>query len=134
MNIEFEKIVIRCKSARLEQKHLIIVISVFLLFSCISSAFPIFRKSDYFLKDGEKHIRVQYNSKRELYDKSPYYLTIKNLHNEDIYLFSTVLENRAMLYSKSNYSKDRKALKLNSYYENYMKDAVHSGIRKFNLI
>ncbi|MDD3771835.1 MAG: hypothetical protein RBT46_03665 [Weeksellaceae bacterium] len=39
-----------------------------------------------------------------------------------------------MLYSKSNYSKDRKALKLNSYYENYMKDAVHSGIRKFNLI
>lgn len=117
----------------MNSKFLFFYISVFFLTSCSNSSFE-FTKSDYFLMEGKRYIRVKYNPNRELHQSGPKFIMLKNEFKEDIYVFSTVLENTPMLYSQKNYTKNKKKLKLNSYYKNYMKDATHSGIRKFNFI
>jgi hypothetical protein len=49
-------------------------------------------------------------------------------------VFSTVLQNTQMLYSKKNYKLKNENVELNSFYQNYINDALHSGIKKFNFI
>lgn len=109
------------------------ILLLLLSMSCSKNVFK-FNKTDYAYIDNERYIHVRYKLTDELYNKSYYQLTIKNDHNEDIYLFSTVLENKHMFYSDKNYKKNKNTLKLNSFYDGYMKDASHSGIRKFNFI
>lgn len=114
-------------------KYLASLIFLFCIASCSTKVFK-YKKSDYFIVGNEKFIHARYIFSKELYNESDYQLTIKNDHNEDIYLFSTVLENKDMFYSDKNYKKNKNTLKLNSFYDGYMKDASHSGIRKFNFI
>lgn len=102
-------------------------------FSCNKNVLT-FDKADYSNLDNERYIHARYNQTKELFEKSDCQFTVINSKNTEMYVFSTVLENQSMFYSKRNYSKNHQYLKLNSFYKGYMKDAVHSGIRKFNFI
>ena len=61
-------------------------------------------------------------------------IVIKNNAKSTIYVFATIINEENMFYSTNNINFDNEFLIINSYYDNYMHDAVHSGVRKYNFI
>ncbi|AWA31106.1 hypothetical protein HYN48_13970 [Flavobacterium magnum] len=104
------------------------------LFSCSSINKKIYNNSDLVFYADKKLISANYHETRELGEFSENKMIIKNTGTENLIVFSTVLENTNMFYSKKNFKRKNNNLIFDSFYRNYMSDAMHSGIKKFNFI
>lgn len=102
--------------------------------SCGSESIFLDNKNNYIIQENEKYISANYKIDKTINSDSQYQFKIFNASNEAIYIFSTVLENSSMFYSKKNFKKSGKTIFFNSYYKNFIADATHSGERKFNFI
>lgn len=116
------------------RKFIFITLIVVGISSCGSESIFLDNKNNYFIHQNEKYISANYKIDKIINSDSQYQFKIFNTSNEGIYIFSTVLENSSMFYSKKNFKKSGKTIFFNSYYKNFMADATHSGERKFNFI
>ena len=92
-------------------------------------------RNDYITYQGNIFIQSHVTkSIREINYSSPDRIIIYNKEKDTIYLFSTVISNDNMFYSDENIKLNKGLLIISSYYKNFMKDAPHSGIRKFSFI
>jgi len=107
-----------------------------MLCSCSSIDKKIFKshKTNYIVTPDGTFVNANYSILDTINNKSKYNFIIKNRENKSMFIFSTVIENSLMFYSKNNISFKKQVLKLNSYYKNYMREASHSGIKKYNFI
>ncbi len=92
-------------------------------------------KSDYITQDGIRYIQSTIsNYKGVISSLSESQFIIQNTSADTLYVFSTVLDNINMFYSGKNLHKKGTVLIVDTYYPEYMVDALHSGIKKFNFI
>ncbi len=107
-----------------------------LLASSCSAGKDIFSsKSDYVLMKNEKYIQahvVKGLSSIGVLSKDK--IVIHGSNTDTLYIFSTVISNENMFYSKKNIVSKNNRITINSYYNNFIADAVHSGIKKYNFI
>jgi len=108
----------------------------FLLYSCSSMRYSLIDDiDDYIMKiSEEEYIPVNIRNIKQIGEPSKYHVSINNDTMETIYIFSVVLENSLMFYSKKNQKHIKNTLIYNSYYKYYMKDALHSGVKDFTFI
>lgn len=113
-----------------------IILALLILCSCVTHKESfVWEKEDYFIYNNDKYISTNVDtSTKVLYQDSPYKIAIRNSKNDTIYVFSTVLSNSLMFYSPQNLSYKNNAILIKSYYQNFMIDAVNSGVKKFNFI
>jgi len=114
------------------KKYLILCI---LIASC-SSKRELFKsdKKNYIIQNDKSYIQANYSNVNEINKKSSNRFVIKNDNAKSLILFSTIIENSSMLYSKKNLRISGKKLIFKSFYKQYMNDAEHSGVKKFNFI
>ncbi|SFT59151.1 hypothetical protein SAMN05421857_1907 [Chryseobacterium formosense] len=92
-------------------------------------------QTDYLIYNNSKYAPIQIIKNKEIIGTaSKNSFTIKNNSKNKILIFSTVLENESMFYSKRNITVKNNILLIDSFYNNYMDDASNSGIKKFNFI
>ena len=116
------------------RKFIFLALIIVGISSCGSKSIFLENKNNYIIQDNEKYISANYKTDKTINSDSQYQLKIFNARSKDIYIFSTVLENSSMFYSKKNFKQSGKTIFFNSYYKNFMADATHSGERKFNFI
>nr|WP_295871360.1 hypothetical protein [uncultured Chitinophaga sp.] len=103
------------------------------LCSCAGEKDIFSSKFDYVNYGGERYIQSRMSvAKHSQSDFNVISIPIVNRNADTIYIFSTVLDNPDMFYSGKNIRSRKSHLIVDSYYDGYMKDAAHSGIRKFN--
>ncbi len=105
-----------------------------LLFICVSCSYTIIEKKDVIKTQNGVFIQAYYSEKSCINNTSSYCFVVKNSSNIPMYIFSTVLENPIMFYSKKNHSIKKNEIIFYSHYYNYMEDVIHSGIKKYNFI
>ncbi len=93
-----------------------------------------FEKNDYLIQNNKSYITANYSEIKTINESSNYKFVIKNNSSRYINLFSTIIENSNMFYSIKNYKFKRNKLLFNSFYNDYMSDAEHSGVKKFSFI
>lgn len=92
-------------------------------------------KKDYVVLNGDKYIQSYIlENIHNVGSLSVNNVTVHNREKDTIYVFGTVLTNTNMFYSKKNISIKGSNLVIDSYYENFIEDAIHSGIKRFNFI
>jgi hypothetical protein len=113
-----------------------IIIPLFALFSCSNSdKILIAQKNDYVSYQGSKYIQTHVSTNVKVINPdSSIRFVINNKEKDTIYIFSTVINNENMFYSKKNIEVHKGTVFINSYYKEFSKDAIYSGIRKFNFI
>lgn len=117
-------------------KYILIVGIIFsIIYSCATRK-NIFNSQTYYLiYNSSKYAQIQtIKDKKNIGIESKNSFTIKNNSKDRILLFSTVLENENMLYSKRNIAVKNDILLIDSFYDNYMEDASNSGIKKYTFI
>ncbi|WEA00684.1 hypothetical protein [Mucilaginibacter sp. SJ] len=113
------------------------IISVLLILCSCSPGkdFIVSEKTDYLVYKHDRYIQVNIDTLTKVIDPpSIKKISVKNLKEDTIYVFSTVLSNSSMLYSSKNISFRNRGYYINSFYKNFMNDASYSGIKKFNFI
>ncbi|WP_412984245.1 hypothetical protein [Pontimicrobium sp. IMCC45349] len=120
-------------------KKTVFISLIIFIYSCkISKEISLqdYIKTNSITVENENFIQVKYTSESEFYSKSLYYYSIENNTDKDMFIFSTVLSESLMIYSKTNIKKSEKTEYLDSFYKDFMNDSPHSGIRKltFNKI
>ena len=112
-----------------------LLILLILLSSCSTEKKIFNRKSDYLIRNGDRYIQATIsNNKGIVNSSSENQFVIRNNEDDTICIFSTVLDNENMLYSGKNIQKNADVVVVDTYYPEYMSDAIHSGIKKFNFI
>ena len=92
-------------------------------------------KYDYVVYNEDRYIQANVIENPNAINKdAKHQIVINNFNNDTLYLFSTVIMNGNMFYSNKNISSKRNKLLINSYYDNFITDAVHSGIRTYTFI
>jgi len=91
-------------------------------------------KENYIKTNEGLFIQANYKTESKINPDSKYQIHIENYKNEELFVFSTVLENSLMFYSEKNYVIKGNKIVFNSFYNEYMENAVYSGIKKFNFI
>lgn len=114
----------------------IFVIILFLLCCACSTEKNIFSsKKEYFIHKNQKHIQSRLiKNVDSIGSFSGNKIVVSNHSNDTMYIFATVITNDNMFYSKKNICQKKNYLIINSYYDNFFVDAIHSGVRKFNFI
>lgn len=116
-------------------KKVVYVIFVLIVLSSCGKKLLFFdEKNNYIIIDKNKYVLCNYKSTKVIGSDSEYKFTIFNTHDKNMNVFSTVLENTSMFYSTENYKSIKSKIIFDSYYPNFMKHAIHSGIKKFNFI
>lgn len=114
------------------KKYLIFCV---LILSC-SSQNELFKydNKNYIIHDCKSHIQANYSNVNEINNKSFNKIVIKNYNDKNLILFSTIIENPSMFYANKNLRVSGEKLIFKSFYRQYMNDAEHSGIKRFNFI
>ncbi len=114
------------------RKYLILCI---LIASC-SSKRELFKcdKKNFIIQNDKFYIQANYSDVNEINKKSANRFVIKNYNDTSLILFSTIIENSSMFYSKKNLKISGKKLIFKSFYKQYMNYAEHSGVKRFNFI
>lgn len=91
-------------------------------------------KKNYIIQNDKFYIQANYSDVNEINKKSANRFVIKNYKDNSLILFSTIIENTSMLYSKKNLRIRGEKLIFKSFYKEYMCDAEQSGVKRFNFI
>ena len=82
------------------RNFIILILIVLGIYSCGSKSIFLDHKHNYIIVDKEKYFSANFKSDKILNQESEYQFKIVNAENRNIYIFSTVLENSLMFYSK----------------------------------
>lgn len=102
--------------------------------SCTNKSLLYDSKENYITIDNTRYVAVYYKQMKYVNSPSNYQIKIVNTNYKNMNVFSTVLENSLMFNSEENKILKGKKISYDSYYPNYMGNAVHSGEKFFNFI
>ncbi len=81
--------------------------------------------------DNVNFVQIKNTHESNFFTKREEYFMVENKSDTNMYVFSTVLSESLMLYSKKNVKKYQRTGYLDSFYPDFMNDSPHSGLREF---
>ena len=81
--------------------------------------------------DEGNFVQIRNTSEINFFTKNAKSFVVENKSDKNMFVFSTILSESLMLYSKKNIKKYKRTGYLDTFYPDFMSDSPHSGVREF---